>query len=58
MDLHTWLCYFSFDVIGELTCGARHGFIESASNIAGIIGYVKSFLDYGFLVSIYKLARS
>ena len=55
MDLHTWLLYFSFDVIGDLTYGARHGFIESSSDVAGIIHYVKSFLNYGFIVSSPKL---
>lgn len=52
IDFHTWLLYFSFDVIGELTYGARHGFIESSSDVAGIIRYVKSFLNYGFLVCL------
>ena len=56
IDLHTWLLYFSFDVIGELTYGARHGFIESSSDIAGIICYVESFLNYGFIVCGSKLA--
>ena len=51
VDLHTWMLYFSFDVIGELTYGARHGFIESASDVSGIIHFVKRFLNYGFLVS-------
>ena len=55
IDLHTWLLYFSFDVIGELTYGARHGFIESSSDIAGIIHYVKRFLNYGFIVCLSKL---
>ena len=56
IDLHTWLLYFSFDVIGELTYGARHGFIESSSDVAGIIHYVKTFLNYGFIVCPLKVA--
>jgi len=56
IDLHTWLLYFSFDVIGDLTYGARHGFIESSSDIAGIIRYVKTFLNYGFVVRSSKPA--
>lgn len=56
IDLHTWLLYFSFDVIDDLTYGARHGFIESSSDIAGIIRYVKTFLNYGFVVRSSKPA--
>lgn len=58
IDLHTWMLYFSFDVIGDLTYGARHGFIESSSDIAGIIHYVKSFLNYGFIVCPSKAAMT
>lgn len=50
IDLHTSLLYFAFDVIGDLTYGARHGFIESGKDLNGIINYVVTFLNYGFIV--------
>jgi cytochrome P450 len=52
IDLHTSLLYFAFDVIGDLTYGSRYGFIESGKDVNGIIHYVVSFLNYGFIVSI------
>lgn len=51
IDLHTSLLHFAFDVIGDLTYGTRHGFIESGKDLNGIINYVVSFLNYGFIVS-------
>jgi hypothetical protein len=50
IDLHTSLLHFAFDVIGDLTYGTRHGFIESGKDLNGIISYVVSFLNYGFIV--------
>ncbi len=49
-DLATWMLYFSFDVIGELTYGSRHGFMEKAADPQGLIPYVQNFLVYGYLV--------
>ena len=51
IDFHTWLLYFAFDVMGDLTYSARHGFIESGKDVNNIITYVKNFLSYGFIVS-------
>ena len=51
IDLTTSLLHFAFDVIGDLTYGTRHGFIESGKDLNGIISYVVSFLNYGFIVS-------
>ena len=50
IDLANWLLYFSFDVIGELTYGSRHGFLESGLDSQGIIAYVQSFAVYGSVV--------
>lgn len=30
IDLASWMIYISFDVIGELTYGSRHGLMESS----------------------------
>ena len=54
VDFHKWLLYFTFDVISDLTYSARHGFLEQGKDMFGIIAYVKSFLCFGFLVSLYQ----
>lgn len=38
VDLPTWLQWYAFDVIGELTYGAPFGFLQTASDIDGITG--------------------
>lgn len=53
IDLYTSLLHFAFDVIGDLTYGTRHGFIESGKDLNGIIKYVVGFLNYGFIVCLY-----
>lgn len=50
VDFHTWLLYFAFDVMGDLTYSARHGFLEQGKDMFSIITYVKEFLSYGFIV--------
>ena len=57
IDLENWLLYFSFDVIGELTYGSRHGFIESGSDHQGIIGYLNRFAGYGSVVRLFVSLR-
>lgn len=44
------MIYFSFDVIGVLTYGSRHGFMESGWDSQGIITYVQKFAVYGAVV--------
>lgn len=51
IDLADWLLYFSFDLIGELTYGSRHGFMESGSDHQGIISFLQHFAVYGSIVS-------
>ena len=50
VDLASWLLYFSFDVIGELTYGSRHGFMESGRDSQGIISLLQKFGTYGWVV--------
>ena len=51
IDAYTWFLYFTFDAMGSLTYGARHGFIESGEDVHGIINYVVRFATYGHFVS-------
>lgn len=51
-DFHTWLLYFTFDVMGDLTYSVRHGFLEQGKDMNGIIAFVKAFLNYGFIVGL------
>lgn len=48
--LSTWIQYFAFDVIGELTWSKRLGFIEEDKDVGNIIATVDSFQDYGTIV--------
>lgn len=50
IDFHTWMSYFTFDVISDLTYSKRHGFISRGEDVYGIIGWVADFLSYGFVV--------
>lgn len=50
-DVFTWMTYFTFDVMSDLTYSQRHGFIARAEDVHGIIGWVEEFLAYGFWVS-------
>lgn len=52
IDFHTWMSYFTFDVISDLTYSKRHGFISRGEDVYGIIGWVADFLSYGFVVSL------
>ena len=51
VDFGTWLHYYAFDVIGELTFSKRLGFIDEAKDIEGIIGTLEKMLDYFAIVS-------
>lgn len=51
IDFPTWLSYFTFDVISDLTYSKRHGFISHGEDMYGILGWVANFLKYGFIVS-------
>ncbi|KAI0602099.1 cytochrome P450 [Biscogniauxia sp. FL1348] len=45
-DLPRWLQFYAFDVIGEITYGRRHGFLEKNEDIDGIVGYLSSLFLY------------
>ncbi|KAK3673769.1 hypothetical protein LTR78_006322 [Recurvomyces mirabilis] len=44
-DLGTWLQWFAFDVIGELTFSKRLGFLERAEDVEGITASVAANFD-------------
>lgn len=52
IDFGTWLHYYAFDVIGELTFSKRLGFIDNAKDIDGIIGKLEHMLDYFAVVRL------
>ncbi|KAL9069682.1 MAG: hypothetical protein Q9161_005383 [Pseudevernia consocians] len=54
-DLAEWMLYYTFDVIGDLTYGSRHGFLETAADPQGLIPYIQNFLVYGYLVGQWPL---
>ncbi|CAK7217942.1 hypothetical protein SCUCBS95973_003319 [Sporothrix curviconia] len=50
VDLGAWLQFFAFDVMGEITFSRRFGFLETASDVDGIIGDIYRFFSYGSAV--------
>ncbi|KAI9756557.1 MAG: guanine nucleotide exchange protein for ADP-robosylation factor [Chaenotheca gracillima] len=45
-DFATWLQFYAFDVIGELTYSKRHGFIERAEDVDGMVAYLGKLFSY------------
>jgi hypothetical protein len=45
-DFGTWLQYYAFDVIGELSFSKRLGFIERGQDVNGIIANLEGLLNY------------
>ncbi|KAJ5988940.1 hypothetical protein N7481_004150 [Penicillium waksmanii] len=45
-DIATWLQYYAFDVIGELTFSKPLGFLEKGSDVDGIIAALEAMLSY------------
>ncbi|EXJ79480.1 hypothetical protein A1O1_08744 [Capronia coronata CBS 617.96] len=45
-DFGTWLQYYAFDVIGELTYSQRLGFVERGEDVDNIIGNLERLLNY------------
>lgn len=41
-----WLQYFAFDVIGQITYSKRHGFVDTASDIDGMVAYLARLFSY------------
>ena len=50
-DFGTWLQYYAFDVIGELTYSKRLGFVDGGIDVDNIIGSLEWFLGYAAVVS-------
>ncbi|KAF4549640.1 Cytochrome P450-like protein 81 [Elsinoe fawcettii] len=50
LDFGTWLQYYAFDVIGELTFSKRLGFVDGGKDIEGVIGSIERMLDYAAVV--------
>lgn len=45
-DFTTWLQYYAFDVIGEITYSKRHGFVERNEDVEGIIAHLGRLFLY------------
>ncbi|KAK7427324.1 hypothetical protein QQZ08_006093 [Neonectria magnoliae] len=45
-DFTTWLQFYAFDVIGEITYSKRHGFLEKNEDVEGIVGYLSKLFLY------------
>ncbi|KAK4155691.1 cytochrome P450-like protein [Chaetomidium leptoderma] len=45
-DFTQWLQFYAFDVIGEITYGKRHGFIERNEDVDGIVAYLTKLFLY------------
>lgn len=50
MQLHKWMHWYAFDVVGELTYGAPFGFLRTASDVDGIIEKAHFYLLYNQIV--------
>ena len=50
-DFSTWLQFYAFDVIGELTFSKRLGFVERGEDVDGIIKNLEWLLSYAAIVS-------
>ncbi|KAK3115285.1 hypothetical protein LTR53_005508 [Teratosphaeriaceae sp. CCFEE 6253] len=45
-DFGTWLQWYAFDVIGEMTYSRRLGFVDEGEDVDGIIQSLETLLDY------------
>ncbi|KAK3994997.1 putative cytochrome P450 pisatin demethylase-like protein [Cladorrhinum sp. PSN332] len=45
-DLGTWLQWFAFDVMGELTFSKRLGFLDEAKDVDGIMASISNIFQY------------
>ncbi|KXH41590.1 hypothetical protein CSAL01_01092 [Colletotrichum salicis] len=50
VDLGTWVQWYAFDVIGAITFSRRFGFMETRSDVNGVISGIEKGLKYGGLV--------
>lgn len=49
VDLGTWLQYFAFDVVGEVTFASKLGFLEQGKDVDGMMKAIEGMLAYASL---------
>ena len=49
-NFSTWLQWYAFDVVGELTFSKRLGFLDRGEDVEGIIQSIEWMLDYAAVV--------
>ena len=57
-DLGTWLQWFAFDVMGEITFSRRLGFLEEAKDVDGIMASIWKLFQYSSWVKLIDLLES
>lgn len=57
-NLSTWLQWYAFDVIGELTFSKRLGFVDRGEDVEGIIQSIEWMLDYASVVGLSHRLRA
>jgi len=45
-DFAEWLQFFAFDVIGQITYSRRHGFVDNAEDVDGMVTYLGKLFSY------------
>ncbi|KAI3538507.1 hypothetical protein CSPX01_09435 [Colletotrichum filicis] len=50
LDLATWLQYYAFDVIGELTFGKPLGFLEQGQDVGDVMLSLEKMVDYAGMI--------
>lgn len=51
-DFAQWLQWYAFDVVGEITYSKRHGFIEGAEDVDGMVSYLGWIFGYVAVVCV------
>ena len=41
-----WLQFYAFDVIGDITYSKRHGFVDRAEDVDGMVAYLGKLFSY------------
>ncbi|KAG7057536.1 cytochrome P450 [Colletotrichum scovillei] len=50
LDLATWLQYYAFDVIGELTFGKPLGFLDQGQDVGDVMLSLEKMVDYAGMI--------
>ena len=50
VDLGTWLQYYAFDVIGEITFASKLGFLERGKDVDGMMHAIEGMLTYSAVI--------